>query len=154
MLKFYKDIALSIELINKLGDKPARVNDLADAIGTTHYNLQRLVRKLGNAGVIKSVRGKGGGVSKVESSVTLKMLFCAFYKNPFNEIKDSSSISDRLNTLYLHFLDALSVYEKDLPKIEKTRKSNEEISNNINTKEETQEELDFEKNNFSWEDGW
>ena len=112
MLKFYKNVSLGIDLINKLGPKSLSVSSLALSLGTTPCNLQRVTRKLSVAGLIKSTTGRGGGLSRIDGDITLKMLFGAFYDDPMDAIQESVKVSSNLNSLYLSFLGAVSIYNE------------------------------------------
>lgn len=112
MLKFFNDIRLAIDLVNALGFKTVTVCEMAKVLDTTSYNLQKIVRKLSAAKIIKASKGKGGGISRAEGDITLKMVLNAFYKNPIEEIKDSPKPSDRLNVLFINLLDMISIYEE------------------------------------------
>ena len=111
MLKFTKEISLAIDLVNVLSEAPIKISEAAEKLDVSHYNLQVVVRKLGNANVIKTVKGKGGGISRVDGDIKLKDLLLAFYEKPENTTT-SNLPSSKLNHLYLSFLDVVSVYEE------------------------------------------
>ena len=159
MLKFTKEISLAIDLVNTLTESPIKIAEAAERLGVSHYNLQAVVRKLGNANVIKTVKGKGGGISRIEGDIKLKDLLLAFYEKPENTVT-SSLPSSKLNHLYLSFLDVVSVYEEgealssmgvkeevEPQKTEEEDRSESFIKNNSLDRQLPTEDLDFS-------DGW
>jgi DNA-binding Lrp family transcriptional regulator len=150
LLQFTKEVSLAIDLVNHLTNKPVKISEAAEELGVSHYTLQGVVRKLAAAGVINSSKGKGGGVSRKEGDLKLKTLLMAFYGTTKCTNKQKKA-SEKINHLYISFLEVVSVYEEgnalsemkepepNLDSVETTTK-NPEVAEET---EETEEDLDF-----------
>ena len=101
-----------------------------------------MTTKLSHAGLINASRGKGGGLTRSNDQITLKMVFKAFYEDPTNDIILSNKASDKLNILYLSFLDELPVYK------------NSEIIESFGVTKETEQKTEKTVDDFDLSDGW
>jgi DNA-binding IscR family transcriptional regulator len=63
MLKLNRNIEVALQAAEFLKGKtkPVRLQDVAEAIGTTDNFIEQVARKLRVAGILTSVRGPGGG---------------------------------------------------------------------------------------------
>lgn len=101
---------MSIKLLNLLTDKKQPIWMLASKVGTTPHNLARIVKPLSAAKLVKTARGNSGGLTRIDGDITLKMLLDVFYPDPKDDLLTSNETSDKLNLLYLSFLEAVSIY--------------------------------------------
>ena len=62
IIKQPKEVMLAVDIINKLSDKPITSKELSDSLAEGQAFIQRIIYKLGKAGLVKVVRGPGGGV--------------------------------------------------------------------------------------------
>lgn len=123
MLRFIKDVSLAIDLLNLISDKPTRIADIAPKIGTSKFYLERVVRKLNHNGLLKSAKGRGGGIIKIEQDISLQQVMMCFYDTPIADISTTSGI---VNLIFLEVLRVVPVLD-GAPEIVKMR----EIMGNI-----------------------
>lgn len=62
-MRINKNLVIAIRAVDALKNKntPTRVSDLSVEIGTTLHFLEQIMRKLRTSGLVKSIRGPGGG---------------------------------------------------------------------------------------------
>lgn len=94
MLKFTKEISISIDVINEVAGGPAKVSELSERLGVSEYNLHRIIRGLSKAGLVVTSKGKGGGVKSAEKPVTLYDIFLVKYQDHNGGKKYSDDIND------------------------------------------------------------
>ncbi|MCX9024638.1 MAG: Rrf2 family transcriptional regulator [Candidatus Methanoperedens sp.] len=71
-MKITKKVELGINAVKALKKyhAPVRAQDLATEIGTTFHFLEQIMRDLRTAGIVKSVRGPGGGFILAKDVIT------------------------------------------------------------------------------------
>jgi hypothetical protein len=131
MIKFIKDVQLAIDLLNIIGDKPMRIADIAPVIGTSKFYLERVVRKLNHKGLLKSAKGRGGGITKIERDISLQQVMLCFYDMP---VVDTNSTSGVVNLIFIEVLGVVPVLN-GAPEIVKMREIIGNISINPTIKE-------------------
>jgi len=138
-----------------LDDNNKRISDLAEVLGTSKPYLQGIVRQLSRANLIYTAKGRNGGISKMDGDVTLRAIIAAFTSDPLVEIDKSDKVSDRLNSLYINFLGAVSIYRDGaaLQVLNESHQPHEEIaSEEIHTEDES--ETNSNENKEEWTGGW
>lgn len=65
-----------LDLASNSNGRPVRLRDISERQGISLHYLEQLFRKLRNGGVVKSVRGPGGGyvLAAEESTITIKQI--------------------------------------------------------------------------------
>jgi len=114
MLKFTRDIEISINLLNQIGDKPIRIKDLAEKCGTTQSMLNIITCKLQKAGLIDSIRGRGGGIVHKKEGIKLYDVISVFDKEP--DLSDASAGSE-VNRYLMEFYRNLPVKISEINQI-------------------------------------
>lgn len=111
MLKINRNVEIALKAIEALAhsDKPVRVSDLAQKIGTTDSFLEQVVRKLRLAGITSAVRGPGGGVvlNKGQSVSALKVAQAMGYVVPRGNAM--GSLTDRVRSRVFNVLAELNI---------------------------------------------
>lgn len=109
IVKQSKEVLIAIELINKLGDKPLTAKQLADDMEEGHAFVQRIVYKLGKAGLVKVVRGPGGGVvlNLDQPPLTLSNVYLALGR--VHEVNEEESPTLLTSALILSLLSKIPV---------------------------------------------
>jgi Rrf2 family protein len=72
-MKVNKKVELGINAVTALKKyaAPVRTQDLAAEIGTTQHFLEQVMRNLRTAGIVRSIRGPGGGYVLVPSTTPI-----------------------------------------------------------------------------------
>lgn len=117
MLRFIKDVSLSIDLLNIIGDKPMRIADIAPVIGTSKFYLERVVKELNRNGLLKSAKGRGGGITKIDRTINLQDIMVCFYDIPVFDLNKTSGI---VNQIFFSVMGVTPIYE-EAPEIVKMR---------------------------------
>lgn len=114
MLKFTKEVEISVTLLNLLRDKPQRIKDLVDKCATTHHMLNTVSAKLKRAGLIDTIKGRNGGLKKKFDKIKLYDVIRVFEKQP--HLNDSIA-GDILNQYLIEFYRNLPVSLIELAEI-------------------------------------
>jgi DNA-binding IscR family transcriptional regulator len=109
IVKQPKEVLLAVEIINKLSDKPMMAKTLADEMEEGHAFVQRIVYKLGKAGLIKVVRGPGGGavLNPEQQGLTLSNVYLALGR--VHEVEGEESPTLLTSALILSLLSKIPV---------------------------------------------
>lgn len=114
MLKFTKDVEISVTLLNLLNDKPQRIKDLADKCFTTQPMLNAISSKLKRAGLILTIKGRNGGLQKASDNIKLYDIIRVFEKEPQ---LNCSIAGEELNRYLIEFYKNLPVNLVELSRI-------------------------------------
>jgi DNA-binding IscR family transcriptional regulator len=94
------EIALATLQTIRSSDKPVRVKDVANKINASHAFLDRVVSKLSRAGITKSHRGPGGGVSLAKNNASvLEVAQALGYKDKKYNTDVALALRDKINAV-------------------------------------------------------
>lgn len=97
MLKVNRNIEVALQTTEFLKgkEKPVRLQDIAESIGTTSNFIEQVARKLRIAGVLVAVRGPGGGYL-LNSEIKVTALTVAEALGYIPPVVLGRSVADRL----------------------------------------------------------
>jgi len=151
MIKFNKDIDTAINLVNLLTEKPSTVGELCIKLEIQDHSLQRVVRKLNSRGVIKTTKGKGGGVCSSGKMITLWDIFHSFYDDPLLELQQKDDNAGLINVVFISFLQSCEILKSG--NVLKNLKIYEEPSDKVIEKEDEPKEDPVEEE-LDLSEGW
>ena len=107
-IKLPAEIAIAVDAINILNDKPTSVDFVASRIGVDPKSVYPVINTLRKAKIVASHKGPKGGTILVKSDVSIGELYTIFYK--VEDVPQDVSIqkpSEHLSQHFMHFFNLL-----------------------------------------------
>ena len=100
MLRINRNLEIALATLQTIcsSEKPMRIRDVADRINASRAFLDRIVSKLSKAGITRSHRGPGGGVSLAKDKTSILEVAQALgYKDEDYDTNVALALRDKIN---------------------------------------------------------
>jgi hypothetical protein len=110
VFKFTRDLEISVNLLSILTKEPMTAVDAAERCGTTQHMMNMVASKLRRAGLIKTKKGRNGGLyTDRKDDISTFEVISVFYNDPSDVLSNTRTAASRLNETVINFFRALPV---------------------------------------------